>query len=97
MTCEKQLCHVVVNLFNNLAQMCFHGARTGKPGRLLLDKQAGVFTYVLVYTWLTVTRAGPGLDLAMFRKRMHLPTGHDEMVEDAHVHQRERLHQRARE
>ena len=41
--------------------------------------------------------AGSGLDLPMFRKRMHLSPGHDEMVEDAHVHQRQRLRQRARE
>lgn len=41
--------------------------------------------------------AGPGLDLAVFREGMHLPPGHNEMVEDAHVHQRQRLHQRARQ
>lgn len=41
--------------------------------------------------------AGSGLDLSMFRKRMHLSPGHDEMVEDAHVDQRQRLRQRARE
>ena len=40
---------------------------------------------------------GAGLDLPMFRERMHLPSGHDEMVEYAHVHQRQGLHQRARQ
>ena len=40
---------------------------------------------------------GSGLDLAVFRERMHMASGHDEMVEDAHLHEGQGLRQRARQ